>query len=745
MLLRLFFLFSFLISSPALASELSGAPWKLSADSFQREAGGQVVVAEGNVELASQTSAGEEVMLKADWLRYDTQKGLVHARGNVALKAQGHRATAEDASLKVEDRTGELHNATVFFQEHNLHFASEEASKEGEVVYTFHNGVFTTCDVEDGSRPMWSIKSVEADIDIDGFIFMKHCFLRLKDVPILYLPIITFPGRLDRQTGFMVPPEISTSDRSGYGLTTPFFINLSPSADITLYPSYLERRGAHSGAEFRQVFPYNSRIGLQGSYLHDKLIDTPDTPEDDNNNYKDDPYLRQNRERYWLRGKFDQRFSPTAMAMVDLDMASDRDFLMEFSNEMAGFDDSSEQFHQDFNRSLAESSLGWRDSSLQLNKWWDNMYLGGETVWVKEHDSHRTPGQDAVQTLPHLLANGLFELPGTPVNLNWDIDYTNYYRQEGLAMQRVDIFPRLLTPLPLGRFFEGSLLGGVEETYYLVDDNDNSFSEDTSPHRSVFYSRLDLATSLHRDFAMDFASVHWFNHMIRPRLDYTHLSHSSGQEELPDFDAKDRRTSQNSIGYGIDNHFRLGGSQDGKPYNRYFGLFKVSQSYNFQKERQEHPYSDVKFELELYPVDGLHIKYDTSLNVYGQGVVSYDLLSRFSHKQNSLAVDYRYAKLSEEHSLNGILELGLWDNLSFKGELQQSLASNRTVKQSSSLLYRAGCWAIQLVHSKDEQDRRLAIYFSLVGAGRVVGLGYTDDLRNADYDVKFNDEDLGHE
>lgn len=723
---------------------LATSPWKITADSFQRSAEGNEVVAQGNVILANQGDGAENITLQADWLRYNGGTGLVHARGNVQLTSGGQEATASDVRLQIAEQTGELENSTVFFPQRHLYFSSELARKEGEDVYYFHNGIFTTCAVEDDARPMWSIKAVEADIDIDGFIFMKHCILRLKDVPILYLPIITFPGHRDRQTGFMVPPEFSSSDRSGWGLTTPFFVNLSPSADFTFYPSYLQRRGAHLGAEFRQVYSYETRLGLQASFLHDRLIDQANTADDDSKNYKDDPYLRTRRERYWLRGKFDHFFADNFNTMVDVDLASDRDFLMEFENELAGFNAANRQFGKDFHRGLAENSLGWRDSTLQVNRWWDTMYLGGEAVLVDEHDSHATQGQDAIATLPHLLNNGMIDLPGTPLNVNWDADYVNYYRDEGVGIQRMDLYPRLLAPLPVGRYFEGSILGGARETYYVVEEHgDAVYLGDTSPHRSVVEGKVDLATSLQRDYDLHLGSMQWFNHMLRPHVNYTHLSHSSGQEKLPDFDSKDRLASANSVGYGLDNHFRVGGWADEESYNRYWGLFKVSQSYNFQQSRPEHPYSEVLFNLEIYPLEKFHLKYDTSLDVYGKGFTQYDLLARYSQRHGALALDYRYVKYSDIHEVNGILEVSLTDRLSFKGELKQSLVTNRTIRESVSLLYVAGCWGIQLVHSKNEDDRRLAIYFSLVGAGRTVGLGYTDDLRGS-YGVGYNDANLGH-
>ncbi|MEN8141924.1 MAG: LPS assembly protein LptD [Thermodesulfobacteriota bacterium] len=742
--LLLTLLLTLVLAAPAAAVDLADSGWKISADRFSRSGDGDKIVASGNVELISLAEDRETVAMRADWLSYEAATGMVEARGDVYLKTKAQETRAASTQLLIKEQTGKLQDATVHIKERNLHFAAREARKEGETVYYFRHGVFTSCAVEEGRQPMWSIKALEVDIDTDGFIFMKHCFLRIKGVPIFYLPIATFPGLMERQTGFIMPPEITSSSRSGYGLVTPFFIDLSPSADITLYPSYMEKRGFHGGAEFRRVFSFENRLGLQGSFLQDQLVDGPETPEDDDNDYKDDGYFRTRKDRYWIRGKYDDALGEKSNLRLDLDFASDRDFLMEFVDEMAGFERSSELFLSDFDRGLAEESLGWRDSTLQLDRRGDSVFLGAEMALVDEFASHQTPGQDAIHTLPHLLASGISQLAGSPVNFNWDADYVNYHRDAGVGLQRLDLFPRLLAPLPLGRYMEGSVLAGVRQTYYLVEAHgDDVYTGDSHDQRSVFHGKAEVATSFHRDFAMEMGSLSWLNHMIRPRLDYTNLSLGSGQDDLPDFDNHDRLESANSVGYGLDNHFRVGGEENGLPYNRYLGLFKVSQSYNFRKSGEEQPYSDVDFSLELYPFSGLHLKYDTSLSVYGEGIVDYDLFTRYRRGRTALACDYRYNKPSDVHELNSILELGLTQRITFKGELKRSLATDRTIKETLSLLYRADCWAVQLAHAQDEDDERVYLYFSLLGAGRTVGFGYSDDM-GGDQAWKFNDEPLSH-
>lgn len=707
----------------ALAGENPGeTPWKVSAERMTRSVDNQEVIAEGDVEISRTGTPDKPVTVFADWVRYDMDKGIVYAQGNVKMRGAGEEADAESATIVLSDSTATLFNAEIYIEQQNLHFEAEEVQKNGEMSYWFKNGIFTTCDSDADTAPVWSLASRDIDLDIDGFIWLKHSFLRIKDVPVLYLPIMGFPGRMDRQSGFLMP-EISNSTLSGFGLVTPFFVNLSPSSDVTLYPGFLSKRGVLSGAQFRHVSAEGSKFTVTGTYISDRSADT--FAED----YKDDGYFRTKQDRYWLRGKGDHDFGRNLLAKVDVDTVSDRNYLMEFEQGITGFDVSNAALLADYNRGLMDSTLGWRQSTAQINKSWASAFVGGEVMVMDDLDPGLTPTTSMAHSLPNLVAQGNLELWDTTVNFNWDADYVNYYRREGVGTQRVDLRPRLDVPLALSDWLEASATGGFDQTFWSVSEHGStdSWTEDSSPSRTSWSGKLDLATSFQRDFGVNRGTTGFFNHLLRPELTYTYVDvvDAGDQTTLPDFDERDRVSETSVIGYGVANHFRVGGiDEEGKAWSRYFGQFKIDQGYDFRQK--ETPFTDMVFNLDIYPIAGLRIHYKTNWNMYGAGIVSYDLLSRYTNKRGDFAgVDYIYNKLGEIHSINAEAQVRISRTLAGRVEFKKSLSeSNTTVTQKIALLYQPGCWGMKLEYSDTQDDKRVALMVSLVGAGQSYGFGY---------------------
>ncbi len=726
--------------SPGHAEGLLNQPWKVEADKLSRGDKENEVVAEGNVVLQRTGNPDRPMTIEADWIRYDAEAGMVHARGHVKMLSKMERAEARQATISLGDETAQMVDSTIFFPQTNIHFASAEARKEGEMVYFFRDGVFTTCDYDDEHSPVWSLTMKEADIDVDGFIFMKHSVLRIKDVPVLYLPFMAFPGRMSRQTGFL-DPEISSSDRGGSGLMTPFFVDLSPSADITLYPAYYAERGPMIGGEFRFIHDYDSRFGIQATFLDDQLQDEID------DDYLDDGYLRTRSNRYWLRSKGDYDLGDDFKVLLDVDFASDPDFLMEFNNGMIGSEASHADFLNDFDRGLAEPSLPWRPSSLQLVKHWSHLYLGAETTYVDDLRPGSTPESTVVQTLPKVVNAGSLALSATRVNLNWDAEYVHYWRKEGVGMQRLDLHPRLTTPLALGPWLEAQATGGLRQTSYQMESSDKAlYSGDTTPGRLAWDGAVDLSTTLQRDFKVRVGSWRWLNHTLKPHASYAYLDTDQEEEVMPDFDSKDTLVAQSVVGYGLENHFLIGGvsgDEEEQAYSRYFGSFKVNHSYDHRKDFQ--PYGNLLFDLDIYPLRQLRVNYSTALSVYGRGFVSYDLLTRYTNQRGDfLAADYRYNKDSDIHEINASGQVRLTEAISLRADIKQSLAVNNVVSQSLSVIYQPGCWGMQVELSESGGDRQLTVMFSLVAVGQAFGLGYEDNF-SADTSFTTSTRPLEHD
>ena len=725
----------------AAAEDILAAPWQITADRITHEKETEHIIAEGNVVLRQQEPAGAGALeVKADWIQYETRRGTITARGNINIHSGDEVITAEETRLDLNRQTGTILKTTLFLPDSNLYFSGDVVEKTGDLTYRLQDGWVTACPAEEGKAPAWSIKAADTELTLEGYAVLKNAVFRVKDVPIAYSPYLVLPAKTIRETGVLFP-EFSQSARNGTGLLAPFFINLSPSSDFTLYPGYLSERGVVAGIEYRYVADKNSR----GTFSYTHLDDSKDEKTGDE--YKSDGYRRLNRNRYWLKGKADHAFGNDLVARLDLDVVSDRDYIQEYRKGIIGFDKANAEYVDIFHRGFQEETLPFRESKLQLAKAWSSMFAGVEMLAIKDvrdEPSATTP----VQTLPRMQFSGRTPLGGVPfpVTFVWDADYVNYWRDEGYGAHRVDLFPRLTTPLPLSNVFEGLISAGLRETYYHVEtygDSTSQWLRDDSPSRRVWDFSADIAYPLARDFSLAVGPFEKISHLLRPTLRYSFVP-SVDQDNLPDLDTNDRIEQENWFSYGLHNYFKV--SDAGRGVIRKFGYFKVDQTVDVKEERRtlsgaadkSRPYSDVLFEFELYPFERLTVRYETAVSVHGAGTTYYHFAARHDNLNGDiLSLDYRYKRNPEAiepyfydevgndslHELNFALKRILSEQIAIQGDIAQSLSKDRTVETTLRLLYTPSCWSMEILASKTPDDKRIAFIFSLAGLGKVMGLG----------------------
>ena len=727
-------------ASPSSAVDAGSLPWEITADRMTRQQNPQVVIGEGNVVMKRvEEGEGSGLVLKADWIEYNVDLGTVKARGNLSMKSPNEDVAAEEALLNLYDETATLSNTTLFIPNSNLHFTSGMVKKTGPISYYMENGSFTTCPLEEGKASPWRFSSSEAMVKTEGVTVLKHTVLRIKNVPVLYTPYLAFPVYQKRKTGFLLP-EFSQSNRNGTGLITPYFVDLSPNTDITLYPGYLARRGMTAGVEARYVADYGSQGTLAVSYQYDR------TEDDAGDDYKDDGFYRTEQHRYWIRGKIDHDFGNDVIARFDIDLASDRDYLQEFERSIIGFEESNRAFLRQFNRGLEEQTLSYRSSTYTISKTFDSSFLGVQAVGIDDNDkSNDLTAGTAIHTLPHLVFDGVMNIPKSDMHLTWNTDYVHYWRDQGIGEHRLDLYPRIVSPLPLGRFLEGTLSAGLRETLYSIDGHGSQWDwdSDDSQYRTAWDVKGEIATTVARDFQGDFGPYSWINHAIRPELAYEYTS-VNNDDVLPAIDSVDTLTRNNLFRYGLNNYFRAGGTdQKGGIFQRYLGSLEIEQAYDIKEARRDRagaddkrrPFSDIALTLNVNPLPRWQLKYETDYSVYGDGFTRHDLYGRYTSKRgNMFFLEYRYeediehevdAKISE---INAALQTHLTETLYLEGDITHSLHTDETVRASIGIVYHPGCWAIELRAEDTPDDDRLMLMFSLVGLGETLGIGLSSDL-----------------
>lgn len=201
--------------------------------------------------------------------RFNQQRNRFELSGNVAYFGDSVRVRAAGALFDLEQDTVRF-DAAEYVLHHSLArgTAAQVVLDGNQGRLRLHEVVYTSCLPD---RRHWELRAGAIEVEQQsGFGRARNISLKLLDVPILYLPSISFSARGARKSGFLVP-EIGNSSRRGAELEAPWYWNIAPNMDATFTPRYLSRLGFFLGADYRYL-RRNSSGRFRASYLpNDKL------------------------------------------------------------------------------------------------------------------------------------------------------------------------------------------------------------------------------------------------------------------------------------------------------------------------------------------------------------------------------------------------------------------------------------------------------------------------------------------
>ena len=129
--------------------------------------------------------------------------------------------------------------------EPEVHFWAERLERVGDKRYEIENGGFSTC-IQPTER--WTISGKSLTVVLDEYVLLRSAVMRIKGVPIFYLPMMYYPlGEDDRSSGFLLP-SYSCEQQLGTGLGNAFFWAISRSQDATFYHTGIRRPASRSAA-----------------------------------------------------------------------------------------------------------------------------------------------------------------------------------------------------------------------------------------------------------------------------------------------------------------------------------------------------------------------------------------------------------------------------------------------------------------------------------------------------------------
>ncbi|HCP03258.1 MAG TPA: LPS biosynthesis protein, partial [Pseudomonas sp.] len=231
-----------------------------SADSSRFEQGNQTGVLQGDVLLRQ-----GRLQARADQASFDQANAQAVLEGNVRLRDQGVLVLGDSASMRIDNGETRIDGVEYVVHDARARGTADTLRRRDDAVIVISDGSYTTC--EPGQNT-WSLHGKDIELDREtGWGEAKHVTLRVKDVPVFYTPYMYFPIDDRRQTGLLVP-SFSYSSDNGTEIETPYYINIAPNYDATLYPRYLSERGLQMEGDFRYLHDDNEGT-LTAAFLND--------------------------------------------------------------------------------------------------------------------------------------------------------------------------------------------------------------------------------------------------------------------------------------------------------------------------------------------------------------------------------------------------------------------------------------------------------------------------------------------
>lgn len=724
------------------------APWRLEADEvFYRQAKRQYE-ARGNVAVRQYDRA-----LFADRVVFNAGGRNISAEGNVTLRMGEDVLKARAIEMDLATEKAVLYEGEVYLKENHFILKGDRVEQTRPYQFSIENAMVTTCD---GDTPAWRITARRVDVTLNGYGFVRHGTLWSKNVPLFYTPFFMFPVLLDRQSGLLIP-KIGVSDRRGFEFDQPVYWAISPSTDATLTSHYMSRRGIKAGLEYRHVSGPRSKGTLMVDFLEDREIDEDGKTSDDKYGYDDDAWERTNSKRYWFRMKADRDLGGGVDAMLDLDIVSDQDFLLEFRDGHSGFHASQEYYQDVFGRILDSYEDPVRVNQLNVNKSGAVYTFNSGAKWYDNVIARRYLDDDTtVQNLPWMrLSTSKQPLFSSPFFWRSDSEFTYLYSRDGTRGQRLDVHPRLFLPKYVTpRFSVGPWLG-VRETAWWVDDfqkHPREWGKDRMTFRHLIEAGVDARSELYRIYAVDAGRFDALSHSVIPRIVYRYIS-DVDQDEHPWFggieDEVNRVEKTHRIALGVTQYLtaRSATAQQKPPaggpdfsadrekprealstdvlfrFELMQGLdideARASDPADYRNGEDRQPFLPLEADLEIGYGDMVRVSADARWNHYENRFSAKNLrMALASGRGDRLNLRYRFTEDLVEY-IGGDIAVKLSSRIFSYADVERNLLEEETVETGLGFIYHAPCWMFDMRFSDEDDDRKIEFMVTLRGLGEI--------------------------
>ena len=504
----------------------SKAPVELTADNLEYDQVREVYVAKDSVVVVQ-----GPVRLTADQVTFHKLSGELIAKGHVYLRDNTTDLWTEQLNLNLNTEAGVITKGKIFLRERNSLVLGKKIQRYSESHYRVKEGSFTNCDAKDGEIPAWRFTFKDIDFDWDDSLYGDGVWFNINDVPVLPFPRFRYPLGSQRKSGFLIP-TVGIDNVFGFRYRHEYFFAIDPSQDLTVAPLILTNRGAGGDLQYRYALSRQA----QGEWLMSSIYDTDES-----------------RFRAQFRGAHIHQVDPDLSVRAQLNYATDRTFLRDFSN------------------SGVFRALPSQESSLLVNQRLNHGSLLFLAQYLQPLENGSTSTFQRLPEIGHRFVN--YPIGGTPLIVGMDSTFVHFARETGFQVSRLDLLPSISTQgLHLGHVVGINPQLKLREVAYTRGETSEQFQ-----HRETLWAAFEAFSRLSRRYRLGENSR--IRHTIQPKVIYEFVP-GTDQSKFVQVDGVDDLIEKNLLTYSLST--RISEQSGGGGNNTWLDVF-LAQSYHVDK------------------------------------------------------------------------------------------------------------------------------------------------------------------
>jgi LPS-assembly protein len=241
----------------------------LEADTLIRDEKNGPVIARGEVEARYRGK-----VVRAQEVTYDRASGVATAKGGVTIiNADGSVETADEARLDKDFETGFASGFAARLID-GSQIAAATVTRRSPTVDELNKAVYTPCEVcAENPNPTWSVQAEKVTRDkARGLVIYRNAVIRVKGVPLLYLPAFWHASPDATAKSGLLTPRIGLTDRRGFSYEQPYLQVLSPYSDIVISPQFNTSINPFLNLTYRKRF-YSGDLNIRAGYTYEQEVD----------------------------------------------------------------------------------------------------------------------------------------------------------------------------------------------------------------------------------------------------------------------------------------------------------------------------------------------------------------------------------------------------------------------------------------------------------------------------------------